>query len=153
MKIAENTPNRLVIEDRPWILWAVLTLLGAPALYVGFGEQTAGPLESTVAIVVGLGAFAILWHFAPFQRFILDRKAGIFTHQITRLTGRKTWERPLSDIRRAAVEGNRTDEARLERITLLTHEGRHPMESGFSSQSRQHVVDAINEWLAVDAET
>ena len=150
MKVIETTPDRLVIEDRPWFLWIILTLLGTSSIIAGFGGQTAGPTETTVVFVVGLGAFGVLWHFAPFQRFTFDRSSGVFTHRVIRVTGRKTWERPLSDIRRAADEGNWRDGARLERITLLTHDGnRHPLESGFSSQSRKPVIDAINEWLAV----
>lgn len=151
MKVIETTPDRLMIVDRPWFLWIILTLLGTSSIIAGFSGQTAGPTETNVVFVVGLGAFGVLWHFAPFQRFIFDRQNGVFTHRVIRITGRKTWERPLSEIRRAADEGNWRDGARLERITLLTHDGdRHPLESGFSSQSRRPVIDAINEWLAGD---
>ena len=153
MKVIESTPDLLVIEDRPWFLWIILGVLGASSVLAGFSGQTAGPTETTVVFVVGLGAFGVLWHFAPFQRFTFDRTSGVFTHRVIRVTGRRTWERPLSDIRRAADEGNRRDGARLERITLLTHDtDRHPLESGFSSQSRKPVIDAINEWLAGGAE-
>lgn len=148
MKIVLSTADRLVIEDRPWFLWITLPLLGGPALFAALTGRVEGWGTTILVGCLGAGAFAVLWHFAPFQRFIFDRPAATFTHEIHRLTGRQVWTRPLADIRRAADEGNWSDGARLERVTLLTRDGRHPLESGFSSTSKAPIIKTINDWLA-----
>ena len=147
MKVAETTPDRLVIEDRPWFLWIILPILGAPALFAALTGQVDGWGATILVAALGFGTFWVLWHFAPFQRFTFDRSAGTFTHEVYRLRKYRVWERPLSDIRRAADEGHWSDGSRLERVTLLTTDGRHPLESGFSSQKRKPVIEAINAWL------
>lgn len=147
MKVAASSPERLVVEDRPWFLWITLPFLGAPALFAALTGQVDGWLETLLVFTVGVGIFWILWYFAPFQRFTFDRASNTFIHDVHRITGHKRWERPLSDIRRAADEGHWSDGSRLERITLLTNDGRHPLESGYSSGSRKDVVTAINKWL------
>lgn len=149
MKVVENSQSRLVIEDRPWFLWIVLSVIGGSALIGALTGQVDG--WGTTALVAGLGAgtFWVLWRFAPFQRFVFDRTEAAFTHQVHRVTGSQNWTRSLNEIRRAAGEGNWSDGTRLERITLLTTDGRHPLESGYSSASKTPIILAINERLGV----
>lgn len=147
MKIAQSTPDRLVIEDRPWFLWITLPVLGGAALIGALTGQVEGWGATVLVACLGAGIFGILWHFAPYQRFIFDRPSATFTHEVYRLTGQRVWSRPLADIKRAAGEGNWSDGARLERVTLLTRDGRHPLESGFSSAPRTPLIQAINDWL------
>lgn len=127
MKIVLSTSDRLVIEDRPWFLWSILPLLGGPALFAALTGGVDGWGATILVACLGAGALGVLWHFAPFQRFIFDRPAGTFTHEVHRLNGRRVWTRPLADIRRAADEGSHSDGARLDRITLLTGDGRLPL--------------------------
>ncbi len=147
MKIVEQTPERLVIEDRPWFLWIILPCLGTPAIFSALTGGVDGWIPSLLVLCIGVAALWVAWHFAPFQRFTFDRKTLTFTHQVTRLIGSQAWEKPLSDIRRAADEGHWSDGSRLERVTLLTEDGRYPLESGFTGFSRKAVIDEINGWL------
>lgn len=149
MKVTEDSVDRLVVEDRPWFLWITLPILGGPALFASLTGQVDGWPTTLLVFALGLGTLWVLWRFAPFQRFIFDRRANTFTHDVYRITGHRRWERPLSDIRRAADEGHWSDGARLERVTLLTIDGRHPLESGYSGASRKRVIGAINAWLNV----
>ncbi len=151
MKVTETSPDRLVIEDRPWFLWLAFGILGGAALISALlGLVEGGWAERLLVGLLGAGALGVGWHFAPFQRFTFDRANSTFTHDIRRITGARTWTRPLREIRRAADEGNWSDGSRLERITLLTEDGRYPMESGFTSQSRNQVIKAINAWLGLE---
>ena len=147
MNIVEQTPKRLVIEDRPWFLWIILPCLGVPAVFSALTGGVDGWVATIIVLAIGIAALWVAWHFAPFQRFTFDRDAQTFTHNVTRLNGSRTWETPLSDIRRAADEGHWSDGNRLERITLLTEDGRYPLESGFTGFSRKAVIDEINSWL------
>lgn len=147
MKVVSNSPDRLVIENRPWFLWAVFFGLGGTALFSAVTGQVGDWGTTFLVATMGTGAIWAGWRFEPFQRFVFDRQAGTFVHEVHRLTGSRTWQRPLADIRRAADEGHWSDGARLERITLLTNDGRHPLESGYGSTRRKPVIDAINEWL------
>lgn len=149
MKVVETNPDRLVIEDRPWFLWLTLPVMGLAALVAALTGNVDGWAETLLVAALGAGSLWVAWQFAPFQRFTFDRTANTFTHHVRRLAGQQSWVRPLADIRRAADEGNWSDGSRLERVTLLTTDGRHPLESGFSSASKAPVIRAINDWLGV----
>lgn len=151
MKVVLSTPDQLVIEDRPWFLWVTLPVLGAPAIIAALTGQVDHWAATLVVLGMGVGCFWVLWRFAPFQRITFDRATGTFTHTIHRLNGAQSWDRPLSDIQRAADEGHYSDGTRLERVTLLTNDGRHPLESGFSSQDRAGIISQINTWLGTEA--
>ena len=147
MKVTETTPERLVIEDRPWLLWVMLYGMGGGALFAALTGQADGWGVTLLVAALGLGAIWVAWHFLPFQRFTFDRPSATFTHEIRRLTGRQSWSRPLSEIRRATDEGSWSDGNRLERVTLLTKDGPYPMEAGFTGTPRAPVIRAINDWL------
>lgn len=148
MKIVEHTPDRLLIEDRPWFLWILIPVLALPALFASLTGQLSSLGETVLVGALGIGMFWFLHHFAPFQRFTFDRATGRFTHTIQRINGRKSWIVPLSDIERAAEQAHWSDGARLERVALITKDGRHPLESGYSSRRAKPTIDAINAWLS-----
>ena len=149
MKVIETTPDSLVIEDTPWFLWVFMIGMGLVTLANALTGRVDGWGATLLVGTLGAGLLWVAWRFLPFQRFTFDRASGVFTHQVRLLTGSQTWQRPLSDIRRAADEGHWSDGARLERVTLLTAEGRYPLESGFSGTSRSTVIRAINDWIGV----
>ena len=148
MRIARNTPDRLVIEDRPWFLWITLGMIGAGALLAVMTDHFSGFVERFLVTSVGAGTLVIAWRFAPFQRIVFDRTSGTLRHTLKRVTGTQTWEKPLADIERATDEGHWDSEGdRLERVTLITRDGPYPLESGFSGRSARPMVEAINAWL------
>ena len=147
MKIVQTTPRRLVIEDRPWFLWLLLPVLALPSLYASLTGQIDGVWTTLLVGGLGAGMLWIVHHFAPFQRLTFDRDTGLFTHDLYRITGRARFERPLAEIKCAADEGHYSDGTRLSRVTLLTTDGRHPLESGFSSRNPKPVIQVINAWL------
>lgn len=147
MKVVSSTPQRLIIEDRPLLNWALLYSMGTAAIFTAITGWIDGTAQTLLVFALGLGALWVAWRLLPFQRFVLDRASGTFTHQIQRLTGHQSWQRPLDDIRRAADEGHWSDGSRLERVTLLTRDGRHALEAGFSGISRAGVIREINDWL------
>ncbi len=151
MKIVSSDVERLVIESRPWFLWLILFGLGAMAVVSALTGRVDGTFETVLVFLLGLGALWVGWRFEPFQRFEFDRATDTFTHTLTRLNGSEVWTRPLSGIERAAEEGSWSDGARSQRVTLLTKDGRYPLESGFTGFARQPLIDAINQWLDANA--
>ena len=150
MKVVQTTDTLLVIEDRPWLLWILLPILGLPALFAAATGQVGGVWPTLLVGGMGVVSLWVLHHFAPFQRFRFNRSTGLLTHHVYRLTGSGAWEVPLSDIRRAVDQGHHSDGTRMSRVTLLTVHGTHPLESGYTNRNIKPVVKAINDWLGVD---
>lgn len=153
MKVTATSDDRLVLEDRPLFLWVMLYGMGGGALIAAATGQVQGLGVTLLVAGLGLSMLWVAWRLLPFQRFVFDRPKATFTHQIRRTTGGEVWERPLSEIRRAADEGNWSEGTRMERVTLLTTDGRYPLESGFSGTPRTDVIRAINDWLGVSADS
>ena len=147
MRIVRTTPDVLVIEDRPWFLWITLPVLGAPTVVAAFTGQVDGFWTTLLVGAIGLGVFWFMHHFAPFQRFTFERETATFIHDVYRVTGHKRWTVPLGDIERAAEQAQWSDGTRLERVALITKDGKYPLESGFSNRRAQPTIDAINAWL------
>ncbi len=144
MRTSTNTPDRLIIEDRPWFLWAALYGMGAAAVWGALTGRVEGAFETLLVLALGLGMLWMAWRLAPYQQFTFDRTSGTFTHSIRRL-GRpaETWERPLADIEKAvtqSLEGS-------ERVALSTPDGPHPLEAGFTGMGRKALTATINDWL------
>lgn len=146
MKVTANTPDRLEITDHPWFLWLTLTALSVPMLYATITGSVDGILIRLFVGGMGLGALWLMHHFAPIQRFTFDRATGLMTHEVTRINGRRVWESPLSDIKRAVPEGEGRDDG-LKRVTLVMETGPYPMESGYTARPAEPIVNAINRWL------
>jgi len=148
MRVILETPEKLVIEDRPRFLAGFVWFMGLAALYAALAGQMRGTGETILVLALGIGACAIAWHFMPFQRFEFDRAGGTFTRTIARVTGKKQETRALSAIRQAASQGEWSEEGtRMERVALLTDDGPYPLEFGYSGSSRSEVIGAINAWL------
>ncbi|MGI9393214.1 MAG: hypothetical protein ACR2OY_01070 [Boseongicola sp.] len=148
MRITHDTPDRLIIEDRPWFVAGMIWFLGLAAISAVLTGQMDGIGEGILVLSLGIGALAIAWHFLPFQRFEFDRKNNTFTRKIARVTGSKHEVRLLGSIRQAASQGEWSDSGtRMERVALLTDDGPYPLEFGFSGSSRSDVIKTINDWL------
>lgn len=149
MRITEDTQNRLLIEDRPWFLWAMFFGLGSAALIAALTGQFEGTFQTLLVAFLGALMIWVGWRYEPYQCFEFDRDTGTFTHRLRRITGSETWTRPIAEIKRATDEGNWDDGARNQRVTLLTTTGSYPLESGFTGLDRSATIDAINRWLGV----
>jgi hypothetical protein len=148
MRVIHQTPEMLVIEDRPWFIAGVIWLMGLAAIYAAVAGQLRSTGETILVLALGIGTSAIAWYFLPFQRFVFDRVNGTLARKIARVTGSKHETRSLNTIRQAASQGEWSAEgSRMERVALLTDDGPYPLEFGFSGTSRTDVIKAINVWL------
>jgi hypothetical protein len=150
MRTVYESPDHLVIEDRPWLWAVILWLMGIAALWNVLTGQLAGALESLLVLALGTGTIWIAWGFFPYQRFTFDRTTNTFTRRIARVNGAADLTLPITRIRCAATQADWSDGARLERLVLLTAGGPYPLEYGFGSVPRELVADTINDWLSGD---
>ena len=150
MKIVEESPRRLVVEDRPWGLGLMLVLFILSLTWGVLTELGSGSY-GMAAFLAGLAGL-IFWamnRYVALGQLVLDRDTGRATwRQVSALSRvSETWD--LSDLRRAVVEAHR-DEGVTYRITLVFENGRKPLPLTpyFSGLGRHEEVKArINRFL------
>lgn len=158
MKLIEETPARLVVEDRPWIIGTALTLgillclALAMGLYRGSGWLTLG---------FGLASLLLAVLFVVFVRrviVIFDRDAQALVIRTRSLTGDSETTLALADVTGAEVETSRStstsnDGSRSVSVThrpvLTTRTGPVPLTQVYSSGSgAETIAAAVNRWLS-----
>lgn len=157
MQVIKDTPARLVLEERPWVLGSVLIIgiLVLLALALALSGET---LWLTVGF--GLAAALLAVCFAVFVKrviVIFDRDAEALVIRSRSLMGQGERTIALSDIIAAEVEtsrststssnGSRTSSI-THRAVLATRSGPIPLTDIFSSGSGAEIdAAAINRWL------
>lgn len=158
MQVTQETPARLVLEERPWMLGAVL-ILGIVILLalsmLLFNES------AWLTLGFGLAALLLAFCFVVFvQRAIVifDRAAKALVIRTRSLMGATEKTLALADVLRAEVETSRTtstsnDGSRSVSVThrtvLVTVSGPLPLTSSSSSGSSAEInAAAINRWLS-----
>ncbi|MEM7178724.1 MAG: hypothetical protein AAF503_13590 [Pseudomonadota bacterium] len=149
MKIVENTDQRLVIVDRPWLLGGFVWAMGGACLVAAlFGTGDAGGFWPRLFVAgLGLGACWVAWSYLPFLTITFDRSRNAMLHQSHRLFRPGAFTMDFDRIHRARLEATWSDSARLTRVVLEIDGEIVPLEYGFGSADRDHIVEAINEWL------
>lgn len=157
MKLREDTPERLVLEDRPV---AMGVILGGMVLLCAGAAVMQVPHDLLFAL--GLLGGAAFWGLllAVFVRrtlVILDAPSGLVVRRVAAVTGRteETW--PLAAVRGAAVESQR--QVQSGRKASTTHRcalvladppgARVPLTEAYSGGTgAARAAEAVNGWLA-----
>jgi hypothetical protein len=158
MKLIQETPARLVLEERPWVLGSALIIGILVFLALALGLWTV-----TVWLTLGFGLAALLLAvcFVVFvQRVIviLDREAGALVIRTRNLMGQGERTLALSEVSGAEVEtsrststsnnGGRTTSV-THRTVIATRSGPVPLTNIYTSGSgAENNAAAINRWLA-----
>ncbi|QYK42642.1 MAG: hypothetical protein KF887_05910 [Paracoccaceae bacterium] len=153
MRVRQDTPERLVLEDRPWVMGiamaggvlifvavAITTLAEAPWLAVG--------MLGGAALFGGIGAVLIRRSIA-----IFDRAAGAMVWREVRIGATREETVALRDIRAAVVQtGSTGGSGATTRRCALRVDGRAevlPLTVVYSSGSGAvQAAEAVNRWLA-----
>ena len=153
MKVLRNTPQQLIVEDRPWFFSLLLAAMFLGML-VAVGS-TMGEGRYFLAAFVFLVSLAV---FAPLAYFLVQRVQIVFDAprnllEIRRRTlrGYRVICHELSDFERAITETSRGDGSETHRTTLILARGmsagKHPMTPAYSSGNGAHrITAAINDW-------
>jgi hypothetical protein len=158
MRIESVTPDRLVLQSRPWVLGSMLVAFILFLLVLAWGTFADEPwLAFGFVLAAGLVGMA----FVVFVRRVLvifDRGAGVVVIRTAGVLGHSEDALRLSTIRGAGVETQLSTStssggrSRTHRTVLQFHGGArpHPLTQVYSGgPGAAQVAEAINQWLGV----
>ena len=153
MKITRNTPEQLIIENRP--IWLAIGVSLGGLLFVGLGLSIfpQDPVEGLIFAAAGL-FFAVVFNLAFVRRtmLILDGPRQLVELRRRSWLGysRRTWDlRHLGGayVQSSSSDGTPTYRAAL-RITDGMDAGNHPITLVYSSgKGADRARRAVNDWL------
>jgi hypothetical protein len=160
MKIVEETPARLVLDDRPWLLGGLIA--AAIVILAGFGLfRLSQGGEGGIAALLGAAGFGIA--FAIFVRrveAVFDRASGELVVRTSTIRGRSEARRPLAEIASAEVETRESSRGRRRRrrepmrvhrpmLRLSSGGALVPLNPMFAAgDAAREAADAVNRWIA-----
>lgn len=158
MQVITETPDQMVLEDRPWLLGSLLALGILVFLGLALGLFST---SAWLSLGFGLAAALIGVCFVVFVRrvrVIFDRNAGALVIRTRSLLGETEKTLALSGITGATVETSRSHSTDNDgrsstsvthRPVLATRTGPVPLAQVYSAGSGAEViVAAITRWLA-----
>jgi hypothetical protein len=160
MKIVANSPERLTLEERPWILGVILA--GVILIFLSVALLTVAE-NIWLGVGMGFGAAMFGMAFVIFVRrviVIFDRGAKAVVIRSVSLLGQKEQTLALTDLRGAIVEtsishstgsssgGRRRRTTMTHRPSLQTAQGVVPLTEIYSGgKGAERAVAAITDWL------
>ncbi|MCB1331195.1 MAG: hypothetical protein KDK28_17865 [Maritimibacter sp.] len=154
MKIVTDTPDLLIVEDRPVLL--ALGLIGFILAFVaaGLAMVLAGEWWGLLFAIFGGGmGFIAFWAFVRRVQVVFHRPEGYVELRRRNLFGGTRVRHALAEIDRAVIEESQgSDSGTTYRVALVIpagqSAGRHPVTLAYSSGRAQHrAAEAINAWL------
>lgn len=160
MKILQHDPDRLTLEERPWILGVILIVV--ILIFLLFAVATIGDnVWLGLGMVLGAAMFGMAFAvFVVRVIVIFDRSAAAVVIRSAGLFGQKEKTLPFADLRSAVVEtsishstgsssgGRRRGTTMTHRPSLQTAQGVVPLTEVYSGgKGAERAVAAINEWL------
>tara|TARA_R110002126_G_scaffold91397_1_gene217564 strand:- start:9 stop:527 length:519 start_codon:yes stop_codon:yes gene_type:complete len=154
MKVLQDSPDRLLLDETPWVLALMLTVFILIFAGSGLFIMSAEPMFGLVFAVFGGGIGAVVL-IALVQRLqiILDRAAGTVTIRRKSMLRYDQVVHALEDVSHAELETTIGSKGTtLARPVLVLSRGmsagRHPLISAYSNLSGPpKMVEAINRWL------
>lgn len=154
MEVIRNTPDQLILANRPWPLAGAISLLilifAAAGLMIGAEAPWFGALFGGTGVLLGAAAFAA---FVRRKQVILDKASGTILIRRRSVFGYAEAKLPLHSLTGAELQTTRsaTPDGRsstLYRPVLMVREGPHPIEKSYTAtKGPQRLVDAVNNWL------
>ena len=160
MKIAHNTPDQLILDDRPWLLGGLLVLL--IVIFAGFGLQAlfAGRGAGLLGLVGAAFWGVALVVFVRRTTVTFDRPTGQITRHVKSLRRATTTLWPLASVSKADTEtrlGRNSRQAGRARITPMHRPVLHWTDGGPATPLIEVYVNgdgagqtaaAINTWIS-----
>lgn len=152
MRVITNSPDLLIVEERPWLI-GVFMITGTLAFA---GSGLAILLQGQLAGLLFLGGSAIwmLFFFVFVRRVqvVFNGSKGWLEIRRRSLLGYSKVRHELSEIDRAIYQVSSGDGSDTYRITLIVPRGqsagKHPLTEYYSGfAGTKQVVQVINSWL------
>ena len=155
MKIVENTPDRLILGNTPWLLG--LSMIAVILIFVGLGLNLviSGEILPGVMFAVvggGLGGLAFVG-FVRRTQLVLDAPGDTVTLRSRSMLGYKLREFRLSEVDSAFAEAPSDSDTKgvYRPVLLLKSAERVPILLAFTSGRGARVAaQAINDWMSVN---
>lgn len=154
MKITTDTPELLIVEDRPVILALALVVFILIFVGTGIGLTVAGEWWGLLLALFGGGmGFAAFWAFVRRVQVVFHRPEAYVEFRRRNIFGASRVRHALAEIDRAEIEESHSSEnGTTYRVVLVVERGqsagRHPVTLAYSSGSGHHrAAQAINSWL------
>ena len=155
MKVTNDTPDLLIVDDKPVLLGIALILFILVFAGIGLGVTLSGEWLGLVFSLVGgglgLGAFAV---FVRRVQVVFHRPEGYVEFRRRNLFGGRSERFALGDVARAEIEESRsTENGPTWRVVVVIDGGhgparREPVTIAYSNGRGHHrAADAINRWL------
>ena len=154
MKVIQNTPEMLVIEDRPVVLALMLSAFALALTAVCLVTFDQGmPLASIVSGAFAALLFAILGRTIKRIRLFLDARHDLFSVRTQGVRGTTTISYPLAALQRAIVQESRASDSTTYRLAYVIDRGdkrgTHPLTDHFTGgRGPAQGADVINDWLS-----
>ena len=154
MKVTTETPDMLIVDNRPvWLAFGLMALI-LIFVAVGLAMMIAGEWWGIIFALGGGGiGFIAFWAFVRRVQVVFHRPEAYVEIRRRNLFGGSTVRHALAEILRAEVEESRSsDSGPTYRVVLVIERGqsagRHPVTLAYSSGSAHHrAAKAINAWL------
>lgn len=154
MKVTTDTPDLLIVEDRPVVLALALSLFILIFAGIGFSVTMSGNWWGIFLALVGGGlGFAAFWAFVRRVQVVFHRPEAYVEIRRRNIFGGAQVRHALAEVSRAEVEESpSSDSGPTYRVVLEIDRGqsagRHPVTLAYSSGSGHHrAAEAINGWL------
>ncbi len=154
MKITTDTPDLLIIDDRPLFLGIILVLFILVFAAIGLGLTFSGMAWGLIFVVIGGGmGFGLFWAFVRRVQVVFHRPDGYVEFRRRNIFGASRVRHALHEIDRAEIEESHSSEGGTTwRVVLVIERGqsvgRHPITLAYSSGTGHHeTAAAINRWL------
>ncbi len=154
MRVTTNTPDLLVVENRPIFLALGLMLFILVFVAIGLGLMLAGEWWGLLFALVGGGiGFVAFWGFVRRVQVVFHRPDAYVEMRRRNIFRGSRVRHALAEIDRAEIEeSHSSDSGPTYRVVLVIERGqstgRHPVTLAYSSGSGHHrAAEAINAWL------
>lgn len=153
MKVTTDTPELLIIDDRPVLIGILMILFTLVFLGAGIAILLQGELMGLFFAAFG-GGMGLLFFVVMVRRvqLVCHRPEGWVEIRRRSLFGAGKVRYPLTEVSRAVLESTFSDGTPVHRVALEfdtgQSAGRHLLsETYVSGSSRGRAVEAINRWL------
>lgn len=153
MKVTRNTPNQLIIEERPWIAGAALVIMMLVMLGIGLDMILSGNPFGLLVMAAMVIPLLFIFIFVRRVQVVFHRPEGWVEIRRQNIHRRSTVRHSLSEISSASVDTSHSGDSPTHRVILHILDGQsagdHPLTQYLVSGNGSHrAAEAINDWLA-----
>lgn len=153
MKVTTDTPDLLIVEDRPILLAIGLIVFILIFVAVGLSMLGEGDWKGLLFSLLGGGmGLLAFWAFVRRVQVVFNRPRNYVEFRRRNIFNASKVRHALNEIDRAVVEESTGKDGPTYRVALVIgggqSAGRHPVTLAYSSGSaHRRVADRINAWL------